>query len=227
MRIQRQFETEKELSDFLASDSRWLPKPSERFVRREVSMGSCIPDLVFVDIPRRPTEHRGRITYVQAAVLASLRVLGETTPAGLCERVFLDEDTARTAIETLKRFGWIEAREGLLKPEGWTLEHGGRVTAVESKLHRWRDALRQAAEYRAFADRVYVAVDAAHVGPARRNLDLFCETGIGLCAVKKTGVELLLESRPHCDTSAEREYLLWNTLSCGTRIKSAAAQHCA
>jgi hypothetical protein len=60
---------------------------------------------------------------------------------------------------------------------------GGTVIAVELKMNRWAQALRQAIAYQLAADRVWVAMPLAAASRAYRQRWLFEAEGVGLLAV--------------------------------------------
>ena len=83
------------------------------------------------------------------------------------------------------------------------------MVAIEAKLCRWRDALRQAETYTQFADRVVVAMDLHGVPRASSAASLFRKRGIGLCGLSPHATEWLVrpESNPDC-RGPEWEYLV-------------------
>lgn len=60
---------------------------------------------------------------------------------------------------------------------------GGRLIAVEMKLHDWPTALRQAIAYQLAADRVWVAMPLINASRAYRQRWRFEAEGVGLLAV--------------------------------------------
>lgn len=64
---------------------------------------------------------------------------------------------------------------------------GSTVTAVELKLDRWAEALRQAIAYQLAADRAWVAMPLAAASRAYRQRWIFEAEGVGLLAVDDGG----------------------------------------
>jgi len=64
---------------------------------------------------------------------------------------------------------------------------GATVAAIEMKMHRWGEALRQAIAYQIAADRVWVAMPLADASRAYRQRWTFEAEGVGLLAVDDRG----------------------------------------
>ena len=64
---------------------------------------------------------------------------------------------------------------------------GTTVAAIEMKMHRWSEALRQAIAYQIGADRVWVAMPLAAASRAYRQRWTFEAQGVGLLAVDDRG----------------------------------------
>lgn len=64
---------------------------------------------------------------------------------------------------------------------------GTTVAAIEMKMHRWVEALRQAIAYQLGADRVWVAMPLAAASQAYRQRWTFEAEGVGLLAVDDRG----------------------------------------
>jgi len=64
---------------------------------------------------------------------------------------------------------------------------GMTVTAIEMKMHRWAEALRQAIAYQLAADRVWVAMPLGAACRAYRQRWTFQSEGVGLLAVDDHG----------------------------------------
>jgi len=64
---------------------------------------------------------------------------------------------------------------------------GTSVTAIEMKMHRWAEALRQAIAYQLAADRVWVAMPLDAACRAYRQRWTFQSEGVGLLAVDDQG----------------------------------------
>lgn len=99
-------------------------------------------------------------------------------------------------LDRLARDKFIRRSEGgrINRVGGWR-DVGERVVAVELKLTRPTEAVRQAREYLTFADEAYVALPARMAAAAARGPKraLFTESGLGVLGVSARGVRLLLK----------------------------------
>jgi hypothetical protein len=84
---------------------------------------------------------------------------------------------------------------------------GVEIYAIEAKLYRWRDAIKQASTYRKFADRAYVALPESTIsslvlGESEAN-------GVGVIAVGPGGaIRVLTSAISTTSVSAARLWLL-------------------
>lgn len=73
---------------------------------------------------------------------------------------------------------------------------GDSVVAVELKVSRWRQALRQAVAYQVWAPWAYVALPYSRGFQAMRHRHRFEAHGVGLLAVRDEEVRTFLPARP-------------------------------
>jgi len=96
--------------------------------------------------------------------------------------------------------------EAYVKVPGYVLAID-KAIAIEAKLSDWRRGLHQAQRYRWFAERVYLAIDSAHVHRATANLDKFRRMNVGLIEVSDARVGILYEPFPERPFSELMQYL--------------------
>jgi hypothetical protein len=212
VRRQAIFSSERELQVKLASSIAPLVDATyETRVRREMPVGRCIPDLLAVSF--EPTS-AGNLwpstwSYRHACIVAALRRASPLRLTTLAAHVYETEESAAMFIGHLLRSGAIrETSAGALylSPEMRNLRT--QVVAVEAKLARWSEALEQAVSYRAFADRVIVAMDAGLFDSTDMHLvGQFRRRGVGLCVVDQTGLRSIHSGRREIRASPEREYV--------------------
>jgi hypothetical protein len=114
----------------------------------------------------------------------------------------LSPRTVRDALEALLKVDLAKSADTASFLRGDRLIHlDTELWAFEVKVDNWQRALFQALQYRAFADRVAVAMASDYVHRVRRRVDLFRSLRIGLLAVDASArsIEVVLppvKSRP-------------------------------
>ena len=186
-------------------------------VRREIPLGGCIPDAVFIWFRSgRPTLQWARqLSYRQAHLLATLRRHGPLSAPRLAAIEFEGVDRIWPSCNALLRLGALEATdEGLLRVAIELDRIDVEVVAVEAKISRWRSALVQAVAYKRFSHRSFVAMDHDRAPRGEEVLGEFRRAGVGLVAVGQSCSEWLVmpDSRSN-PTSAEYEYLVGMALT--------------
>ena len=81
----------------------------------------------------------------------------------------------------------------------------GHLVAFEAKLTDWRRATHQAYRNTTFVERAYVVMPTKAAERARAHADIFARYGVGLCAVQKNSVSIIIEA-PELD---EEPLLPW------------------
>lgn len=123
-------------------------------------VGSVVPDFLWIRSPAPLGTDRPReVTVLEAAVIAALLPGRPLRIHTIAEQLFTSAKRLDPRLRALVRAGVIEALSGttyVLRAQA-TIGRIG-VIAVEAKLRRWREALRQAATYRLFANQAYVAL---------------------------------------------------------------------
>ena len=93
----------------------------------------------------------------------------------------------RSTLGPLAEMGLVDVSDGLVWATGAWRPVGSQLTAVELKLSKWRDALRQADNFALSADRAWVVLDQARAGAAVSAADYFQQFGVGLALLAGDG----------------------------------------
>ncbi|MDB4916648.1 MAG: hypothetical protein JWM95_4292 [Gemmatimonadetes bacterium] len=172
--------------------------------------GIC--DLVGASLNPERVAHRLRLhqsravgSITRAALLLRIPDVEATrgiSLARLTERLAraVPEHVVREEVERLisDRFVVLSKRGSLRRVNGWMPLHD-RLVAVELKLSRIDEVLRQARRNLGFADESYVALpssNARRVASGLQRWDSFMASGIGLLAVGTDRCEVLVRARP-------------------------------
>ena len=86
----------------------------------------------------------------------------------------------RSTLGPLAELGLAELERDVVRSTGVWRPVAAHVTAVELKLSKWRDALRQADNFATSADRAWVVLDAARSATAVRESKFIAVFGVGL-----------------------------------------------
>lgn len=98
-----------------------------------------------------------------------------------------NERTKREALNWLKKSGFVIEEDGYLRTAPYLRRHITQSFAVELKLWKWRDALKQASRGKSFAEYRYVVLDADHINSPLDNRAVFREKGVGLVSIDEWG----------------------------------------
>jgi len=182
------------------------------FWRREVPVGSCIPDFVYVRFGKVPSSSLwpSRWTFRHCYVLWLLRKRISLFPETVASFAYEPLAKIEVVIKDLLRSGAIlQSKSGALNLSKEMIDLRTEVIAVEVKLRRWKEALAQAQTYQRFADRVFVAMDEQNTPSDDETLDRFRKSHVGLCSMSSDTFTWMVlppvKARPF---SAEREYLV-------------------
>jgi hypothetical protein len=212
------FESEAELQQALAGlDLAQDERFPYMFVRREVPVAGCVPDLVivrFADLPS-PTLWPARRSFRHAYVLWILRRHGRLRVETVADKMFEPIARTRAVIGDLLSTGALaESRTGAVFISPSLAQVTAEVIAIEAKLSRWRDALAQAVSYQRFSDRVLVAMDSAGIPRTAEALDEFRRAGAGLVSVTRDAWEWVIPPRrPSRRRGPEWDYLVSSAAS--------------
>ena len=188
--------------DMLPFLRRTLPKAVGVSQHRLVSVltepfiGGIIPDILIGETSREegPTL-QCRITFLQASVLAVLEREAPLHESEVLEELHITPNTLRRALLGLERAGAIRREtSGEVRVRRAAASSHLLITAVEVKLKRWREALRQATSYRRFADRVFVVLDGNRVIPSDEVKKAFRRASVGLLLQFRTTIRLVVKA---------------------------------
>jgi hypothetical protein len=197
------FNSERDLQRLLARDIRrpeFLTPRLQWWVKRECMVGVVIPDLVAIGLPPtwvRPIHRRRPPSFLECAILADIANHTNSNLLRVSERTFTATPRLREVARALESHGLVHTlSSGELKLRRGAIPRQAVIIAVEAKLSRRGDAVRQAATYKAFANRSFVLLptsDATRIRP----LTLACRSnGLGvLSAGSRLGVVLSAPSR--------------------------------
>ena len=186
---------ESEMTSVVAARmARLVARSGDHIVVGEVPAGQGIADLAAVRFD--PDAIRHRLAFGIGPMPSPLRV---QTMYQLREDRGLRVETlarrlgtsaralTRSTLSTLSDLGIVELAGGMARSTGAWRPVATHITAVELKLSKWRDALRQADNFALSADRSWVVLDAVHARAAVEQSDLFSAFGVGLAAVGADG----------------------------------------
>lgn len=204
--MQQPFEFEREMTPLVAQ---WL-RDGGLAVRTEYPTTLGICDLVGVALDAAVGHERLRLR--QRVPINDVRKLA------LLNAIATVESGRSTSIQALRTFaaemldvGDVEEAAAWLQKHGYVRATSGgsyqrrttsgplerRIVAIELKLHRVNDAVRQARARLAFATESLVGFPAERARTAATDCrNLLAATGIGLLAVSRDGCELLIQPRP-------------------------------
>ena len=196
------FRFESEMTDPVEALVRHLTPGRVRpeYVLREMPAGQGVVDLLAVDfddvvLTRRTCAGIGPIELpLRIEVLSHLRTDRFLSLERLSRRVGSNPGAlTRSTLRPLAELGAIVLEPTRVRATGAWIPVTRRLTAVELKLSKWRDAARQADNAARATDRSWVVMDARRAGAAVSNRDYFAELGIGLAIVDSTGALRVIE----------------------------------
>jgi hypothetical protein len=146
-----------------------------------LTVGAVIPDLVVgVWHVATPVAPLARLSYIEASVLCVLQCYGSMTLDELNRHIHLTDSGATRALAGLSHKGAIARLDQQVLAVDDERLRGLEIVAIELKMRRWRDAVKQAVSYRQFADRAYAVLDATQTRVSERMLEAFEGAGVGL-----------------------------------------------
>lgn len=178
-----------------AQVERLLPRAGDaHLVVGEVPAAQGITDVVAVRFDAAAVRHRleGGVgplcSPLRVRTLDLLRVDRGMRVATLARKVGSNPRAlTRSTLGPLAEMGLLDVSDGLVRATGAWRPVGAQLTAVELKLSKWRDALRQADNFALSADRTWVVLDEARSGAAVAATAYFREFGIGLALLAANG----------------------------------------
>jgi len=207
------FRFERELQLVLAGLNFELSPSAATVVgRREVRVGTRIPDLVYVSFQPRIVRDLWpkRASYRHAHVLWLLRRDGALKEEAIASKTYSRLDRVRSLVGDLLKTGAVVCQEsGYLTLSQAMAGISVEIYAVEAKLQRWRQALNQAESYLSFAHQAFVAMDATATPRTQAVITEFESRGIGLIAVEPHSFEWVVRPTKHGqNVGPESEYVI-------------------
>jgi hypothetical protein len=190
------FETEEDLRSTATPVLREELGTANTKVVPEFSYSAGRTDIVFTSVSdkylKRRTEELGiEIPITNKSYLKTFLQLhnrGEITKEYFFKIGATDESVKRNALEWLIERNFVnETEDGKIRTAPYLRKHITQSFAVELKLTKWRQALKQAVRGRSFAEFRYVVLDADHVDAAIQNKPVFRDRGVGLASIDTSG----------------------------------------
>jgi len=187
----------------------------ESTIYTELSIGMIIPDLVIVHrrrshIPR--VEAKRNLSWFDCCVLSELLKVGPLTQPVLGRRLLTRESKTTLSVERLLRLGLLVRRStGTLKVTLASRSNQIGIIAVEAKLLRWRQAIRQAQSYRSFANESFVALPRNLVSRIKGIGEQCASEGVGLISVSPRSVIIHVRPQRHQPISPDWVWLVSRT----------------
>lgn len=179
-------------------------------LRREVGVGRSIADVVAFS---SDSDFTGDAFTTKESVILSLLRQGPTRIDILEKRCGLERGHLRAGeLDRLLEWGLVNfGRGGRVAAE--IDSFSVHLFAVEAKLTKWRDALRQATEYLRFADESYVVLPKDLASPAVTSEREFTSRGVGLMILSDGSLEVVVGARQSTSNDWRREFVLSRLLS--------------
>lgn len=210
---ERDLQTRLEALDFLRDgDSDAI------YFRREVPVGEVIPDLVCIRFSHLPriTISSSKWSFRHAYLLWLLRRRNRLTLSSLSRLTYDRKEKVELLVEDLVKSGLaVQLHTGSFALSKQLASLQAEVIAIEAKLDRWAEALRQACSYQRFADRVYVAMDYERIRTKDVPVTEFVRSGVGLFGVSKDYVKFFNRGRRFRSAGPEWDYLVSSTFTSG------------
>jgi hypothetical protein len=189
-----------------------------RFIKLPVGM--IVPDLVLVASSEhdKPAGRTDRVpSLFECEVLAKLLRRGPLCRSKLARLLYARDSSLDRAVVRLTRDKLLRLnRAGVLAVPKNAFPPHIEIVSIEAKLRRWKDAIRQAKEYRRFSNHSYVALPKTVVEDNPRLQKACVREGVGLIAVSQKGTELVLAAKNVKPITAEWIWLIRKTESLQT-----------
>lgn len=208
---ERDLQVRLEALDFLKDED-----SDATYFRREVPVGEVIPDLVCIRFSHFPkiTISSSKWSFRHAYLLWLLRRRSRLTLSSLTRLTYDRKEKVELLVEDLMKSGTVvQLPTGSFALSEQLASMRAEVIAVEAKLDRWTEALRQACNYQRFADRVFVAMDYERIMTKNVPVTEFVRNGVGLFGVSKNDIQFFNRGRRFRSTGPEWEYLVSSTLA--------------
>lgn len=206
------FRLEKHLRDTLCKN--WINRFDDNcssVYRVEVPVGRLVPDVVIVKTntkPRHDLWPKG-FSYQHSVIVWLLRSFRKLRLKTIADKVYDNPDRTERLISPLLKSGALDKNgNGAYFLSEELLNLDAKVISVEVKLKRWRDALKQAKEYKEFSDMSIVAMDASIATGNTPIRNHFISEGIGLYAVSRESASAVIAERSKEVSHPYHDYLV-------------------
>jgi len=211
------YQKERELQqDLTFFDFGFAHSSDVTFVRREVSVGGCIPDLICIHFNNFPFEQQWPKpwTYEHAYIMWLLRQHCQLSVDSMASFSFQLADRLSPVIKDLVKHNLlVEDEYANFTLSTHIMDLQVEVVAIEAKLKLWKKALHQAERYKQFSNRAFVAMDADAAPRDPFDTQVFREKGIGLCAVSPGEIEWIVHPKKWTHPiDHQGEYLVTSTM---------------
>lgn len=179
----------------------------------ELPVGQAIADIVVALMKRSPQQPVPVLSARESVVLATLRHEGTIRIDRLEQSCGLKRGALRGAsLDRLVDAGLVARRCGghVEVASHWASDTN--VVAIEAKLVRWQQALRQAVSYAKYADLVYVMLPGGQAGEARQAEECAAH-GVGVLVVGDAGLSERVPPSERSGQGWRREYALSRVLA--------------
>ena len=187
----------------------------DSIVFRHFQVDMTIPDLVFVgrtSQSKNKQRRLPRLSVFDTWVLAEL-LQGSLRHDVITRRLHTRTERTRSALQRLERFGLVaplgSGSYGLGKR---SLHSSVEVVAVDAKLTRWKQAVVQATDFLRFSNRSFVALPETTIARSAVVAEACLDSGVGLIAVGKKQLRVIVRPRRRDPRSPEWLWLLSKTV---------------
>lgn len=179
----------------------------------EVSIGSTIPDLVCIALPK--THRQDCMNYhpeLDTLIISDLVENGYSTAYEISNRLFVREAIVKKSLDRLyKKATLVQIKPDCFKLRNKTCLLDYHIISIEVKLTNWRQALRQAISYLNFSHMAYIALPSTLT--EKEIIKEQCKkSAIGLIAVNSNSVRIVFKPKPHVPPSSKWIWLLSKTV---------------
>ena len=210
------FEKETDLINCLFDHIKYIAGNEGRcYIKREVPVGSTIPDIVIVKITELPRIDLwpSRWSYIHAALVWQLRRRDKLSIKALARRVFESPERMEPYLKQLNNSGTIvKTKSGCYRLGGELRALSATIISIEAKLERWKEAHAQAISYSTFSNKSIVAMAPHGIPETKEAKNIFRKSGIGLISFNGGLPKTLFSGRKNTKNSCDREYLIGSAL---------------
>ena len=203
------FQTEEELvREFIVFATRSMPTGWKW--TKEFDGGLGVADIVFIKQATQSQHARKQLREIPARLAALYsQDMSQKNLSSEEFRSLLGTSHTQTmrVINLLKKLKTItQNKDKTLKIKTVTKPPFSPIISIEAKLGDWRRALIQACRYTQFSHESWVLLDAAKETSAKKNIELFQRTGIGLASFSKDGNLFVHHKAEHREPTSREKF---------------------